>query len=58
MFTKLTPGTLYLILLVIAIFAKVDHHLKITEEYWFNESRLNKILKNLKKDNEKDGNVP
>jgi len=37
-FTKLTPGTLYLVLLVIAIFAKVDHHIKLTEKYIFGES--------------------
>jgi len=57
-FIKLTPGTLYLILLVIAIFAKVDHHMKITEKYIFVKSKLNKALKKMKGHFEKIGKVP
>lgn len=46
-FTEVTPATPFLVLLLIAIFAKLDHHFKLTKKY-VKKSNLVSINKKLK----------
>ena len=46
-FTELTPATPFLVLLFISIFAKLDHHFKLTKKY-VTKTKLIGINKKLK----------